>query len=222
MLAIPPKRFERGLITWLTDTEVDALLAAPDRSRWSGRRDHALLVVATHTGLRASELVALTCSDVHLGIGPHISCLGKGRKERITPLTKNTVRVLRAWLAECGPQPNDFLFPARHGGALTRDGLERRLDRHLAHATTGCPSLAHKRVTMHTLRHTTAMRLLHAGIDTTVIALWLGHESVETTQIYLHADLAIKERALSRTTPPGGSPSRYRPPDKLLSFLEAL
>ena len=145
-----------------------------------------------------------------------------GRKERITPLTKNAATVLRSWLAELQPHPSAQLFPARHGGPLTRDGLERRLARHVAVAAHACPSLGHKRVTMHGLRHTTAMRLLHAGVDTTVIALWLGHESVETTQMYLHADLALKERALARTTPPNGSPGRYRPPDTLLGFLESL
>jgi len=222
VLAVPPKRFERALITWLSDTEVDALLAAPDRSRWTGRRDHALLLVATQTGLRASELIGLACSDVHTETGAHISCLGKGRKERITPLTKNATTVLRQWLAERRAQPTEPLFPARHGGSLTRDGLERRLAKHVALATTSCPTLGTKHVTMHTLRHTTAMRLLHAGVDTTVIALWLGHESVETTQIYLHADLALKERALARTNPAGSPLSRYRAPDSLLAFLEAL
>jgi site-specific recombinase XerD len=222
VLAIPPKRFERALITWLTDTEVDALLAAPDRSRWAGRRDHALLVVATHTGLRASELIGLSCGDAHLETGAHISCLGKGRKERITPLTRNAATVLRGWLAERRAQAIEPLFPARHGGRLTRDGLERRLARHIVVAAKRSPTLGKKHVTMHTLRHTTAMRLLHAGVDTTVIALWLGHESVETTQIYLHADLALKERALARTSPPGSSPTRYRPGDNLLAFLEGL
>ena len=222
VLAIPPKRFERALITWLSEAEVEALLAAPDLARWSGRRDHALLVTASHTGLRASELISLAPSDVHLGTGAHISCVGKGRKDRITPLTKNAGTVIRSWLAEFQARPSAVLFPARHGGPLTRDGLERRLARHVAIAAHACPSLSHKRVTMHVLRHTTAMRLLHAGVDTTVIALWLGHESVETTQMYLHADLALKERALARTTPPNGSPGRYRPPDTLLGFLESL
>jgi len=222
VLAIPPKRFDRALITYLTEPEIDALLVAPDQSTWAGRRDHALLLLAATTGLRASELTGLLTSDVHLGTGAHVSCRGKGRKQRITPLTKNTAKVLRAWLTEHDVDESAPLFPARHGGPVTRDGLERRLARHVATATAGCPSLATKQVTMHVLRHTAAMRLLHAGVDSTVIALWLGHESVETTQIYVHADLAMKERALSRTTSPAGSLRRYRPADKLLSFLETL
>ena len=159
---------------------------------------------------------------MHLGTGAHISCLGKGRKERITPLIKSTVAVLRAWLQERQAQADELLFPARHGGPLTRDGLERRLARHVTRATQSCPSLKDKQVTMHVLRHTTAMRLLHAHVDTTVIALWLGHESTDTTQVYVHADLVIKERALARTNPPSSTPSRYRPPDSLLAFLESL
>ena len=222
VLAIPPKRFDRALITYLTEPEVDALLAAPDRSTWAGRRDHALLLLAATTGLRASELTGLVTSDVHLGTGAHVSCRGKGRKQRITPLTKNTAKVLGAWVPKHDVDESAPLFPARHGGPITRDGLERRLARHVATATAACPSLAAKQVTMHVLRHTAAMRLLHAGVDSTVIALWLGHESVETTQIYLHADMMLKERALARTNQPGSSPSRYRPPDTLLAFLENL
>lgn len=222
VLAIPPKRYEKALITWLTKPEVTALIEAPDRTRWTGRRDHALLMLASQTGLRASEVIALRCGDVHLGSGAHVSCLGKGRKQRITPLTTSTVKVLRAWLGERRAQAHELLFPARHSGALTRDALERRLARHVATATRSCPTLTDKQVTMHVLRHTAAMRLLHANVDTTVIALWLGHESVETTQIYIHADLLIKEQALARTSPPGSTPSRYRPPDHLLAFLEGL
>jgi integrase/recombinase XerD len=222
VLEIPPKQFERALVTYLTPTEVDRLLLAPDRSRWTGRRDHALLLVAVETGLRASELTGLVCADVHLGIGPHISCVGKGRKERITPLTKDTVAVLRPWLAERKAQADHPLFPARHSGQLTRDGLERRLAKHVAIAVAECPSLSEKKVTLHTLRHTAAMRLLHANVDSAVIALWLGHESIETTQIYIHADMALKEQALARTTPPSTSPRRYQAPDTLLGFLESL
>jgi integrase/recombinase XerD len=222
VLAIPPARFKRALITYLTATEVDALLLAPDRSTWTGRRDHALLLLAVQTGLRASELIGLTRGDVHLDTGAHISCLGKGRKERITPLTKGTVAVLRSWLAEHDRHADAPLFPARHGGRLTRDALERRIARHLATAAGKCPSLSEKHITMHTLRHTAAMQLLHAGVDSSVIALWLGHESVETTQIYLHADLALKERALARTTPPNTPTPRYKPPDTLLAYLQSL
>jgi integrase/recombinase XerD len=222
VLAIPPKRFERALITFLTEPEIDALLAAPDRSTWTGRRDHAMLLLATQTGLRASELIGLACSDVHLGVGAHVRCPGKGRKQRITPLTKQTVAVLRTWLAERAGHPDEPLFPTRIGRALSRDAIEHRLARHAATATPGCPSLAVKKTTPHVLRHTAAMRLLHAGVDTSVIALWLGHEQVETTQIYLHADMALKEAALARTAPPGTPPGRYQPPDRLLAFLEAI
>lgn len=222
VLAIPPKRFERRLVTFLTEPELDALLAAPDRSTWTGRRDYALLSLAAQTGLRASELIGLQCADVHLGVGAHVSCLGKGRKQRITPLTKEMVAVLRAWLAEHAGQSAQALFTTCKGRALSRDALERRLTKYATGASRACPSLRQKKITMHVLRHTAAMRLLHAGVDTSVIALWLGHEQVETTQVYLHADLALKERALARTTPPHTTPGRYRPPDTLLAFLEAL
>jgi integrase/recombinase XerD len=222
VLAIPPKRFDKALVTWLTEPELAALLAAPDRTTWAGRRDHALILLAAQTGLRISELTGLTTGDIHLGTGAHVSCTGKGRKQRITPLTAGTVTVLRAWTAERGGQPGQPLFPTRTGGRLSRDAVEHRLAKHTAAAAARRPSLTAKTVTMHTLRHTTAMRLLHAGTDTSVIALWLGHEQAETTQIYLHADLALKERALARTKPPDARPGRYRPPDKLLAFLEAL
>jgi integrase/recombinase XerD len=222
VLAIAPKRFERAPITFLTEPEIDALLAAPDRGTWTGRRDHALLLLATQTGLRASELIGLTCGDVHLGGGAHVSCVGKGRRQRITPLTAQTVAVLRTWLAERAGQAAEPLFPTRTGRALSRDAIERRLAEHAAAATAACRSLQAKKVTPHVLRHTAAMRLLHAGVDTSVIALWLGHEQIETTQIYLHADMALKEAALARTTPPNTPPGRYRPPDTLLAFLEAI
>jgi len=222
VLAIPPKRYERALVTFLTEDEVDALLAAPDQATWTGRRDRALLLLAAQTGLRVAELVGLRCADVQLGSGAHVSCWGKGRKQRITPLTATTVAVLRAWLVERGGRENDPLFPTRTSGALSHDAVERRLATHAASAARVCPSLREKRVTPHVLRHTAAMRLLHAGVDTSVIALWLGHEQVETTQIYLHADLSLKERALDRTTSPGAKPGRYRPPDAILAFLEAL
>jgi len=222
VLAIPPKRFDKALVTWLAEDELDALLAAPDKTTWAGRRDHAMILLAAQTGLRISELTGLAISDVRLGAGPHVSCHGKGRKQRITPLTKTTVTVLRAWLAERHAQPGQPLFPNRTGGRLSRDAVERRLASHLATATQHCPSLRTKNVTAHTLRHTAAMRLLHAGVDTSVIALWLGHEQTDTTQIYLHADLKLKEKALARTTPPHTKPGRYKPPDQLLAFLEAL
>jgi integrase/recombinase XerD len=222
VLAIPPKRHGKTLITFLTKEETDALINAVDVSTPTGRRDRTMLMLATQTGLRASELVGLKVADVHLGTGAHVNCIGKGRKQRITPLTKATTRMLRAWLAERAGQPNEPLFPTSHGRPLSRDALEQRLAKHAAAATTSCPSIASKRVTPHVLRHSAAMRLLEAGIDTTVISLWLGHEQVETTQIYVHADLAIKEQALARTTPPNSKPGRYKPPDQLLAFLEGL
>ena len=222
VLAIPTKRHERALVTFLTEPETNALIDAPDRSTWTGRRDYAMIMLAAQTGLRASELTTIARSDVHLGTGAHISTLGKGRKQRITPLTTTTVAVLRTWLSERAGQETDPLFPTSTGRQLTRHALERRLAKHAAHAAEHCPSLRSKKVTPHVLRHTTAMRLLHAGVDTTVIALWLGHEQAETTQIYLHADLAIKEQALARTTPINHKPGRYQPPDTLLAFLEAL
>jgi site-specific recombinase XerD len=222
VLAIPPKRFERRLVTFLTEAEVDALLAAPARMTWTGRRDHALLALAVQTGLRVSELIALRKADVHLGVGPHVSCLGKGRKHRVTPLTAPVVAVLRSWMVERAGHANEPLFPTRTGRTLSRDALEHRLRTYVATAIRTCPSLSEKTITLHVLRHTAAMRLLHAGVDTSVIALWLGHEQVDTTQIYLHADLALKERAVARTTPVHTRPGRYQPSDALLAFLEAL
>jgi site-specific recombinase XerD len=222
VLAIPPKRFQRALISFLTAPEVDALLATPDRSTWTGRRDHALLLVAVQTGLRASELTGLMCGDVHLGNGAHVSCRGKGRKDRITPLTAGAVAVLRVWLRERGVMPNEPLFPARDGGRLSRDALEDRIAKYVIAASEACPTLRTKRISAHTLRHTAAMQLLRAGVDTSVIALWLGHEQIDTTQIYLHADLSIKQRALARTRPSASKPGAFRPSDSLLAFLEAL
>jgi integrase/recombinase XerD len=222
VLAIPPKRGEQALVSYLTDTEVAALLAAPDLNTWTGRRDHALLLLDIQTGLRISELTGLTVADVHLGIGAHVSCRGKGRKERITPLTAETVTTLRAWLTEHDRQPGSPLFPGRTGRQLSRDAVEHRITRHAQSAATRCPSLATKRVTAHVLRHTTAMRLLHAGVDTAVIALWLGHESIETTRIYLFADLDLKERVIARTRSIGNPPTRYRPPDNIIAWLEHL
>jgi len=222
VLAMPPKRFERALVTFLTESEVDFLVQAPDVRTWTGRRDRALLVVGVQTGLRISELIGLRCGDVHLGAGAHVACHGKGRKDRVTPLAPSTVDVLRAWLAERAGDSANPLFPTRTGLRLSRDAIEHRLARHATSAASACPSLAEKKVTAHVLRHTAAMRLLEAGIDTTVIALWLGHEHVDTTAIYLHAHLGIKERALAKTRPSAARPGRYRPPDRLLAFLKAL
>jgi len=222
VLAIPPKRCARDLVTFLSEAEVEAILAAPDRTTWTGRRDHVLLLLGVQTGLRVSELVGLRCGDVHLGTGAHVSCHGKGRKERVTPLIRGTVAVLRVWLAERAGGIADPLFPTSTGAQLSRDAVERRLAAHVASATASCPSLRSKRISPHVLRHTAAMRLLEAGVDTSVIALWLGHEHVDTTQIYLHADLALKERAIARTTPPDVRPGRFRPSDTLLAFLDGL
>jgi len=222
VLAIPSKRHDQALVTFLTDPELQALLAAPDQATWIGRRDHTMILLAAQTGLRASELLGLTCADLRLSTGAHITCLGKGRKQRITPLTKQTVAVMRAWTRERDGQPAEPLFATSTGRPLTRDALEHRLAKHAATATTACPSLAAKTITPHVLRHTAAMRLLHAGVDTTVIALWLGHEQIQTTRIYLHADLAIKQKALDRTTPPTAKPGRYQPTDRVLAFLDAL
>lgn len=222
VLAIPPKRYDRALVNYLTEAEVDALLAACNQATWTGRRDHTLLLLAIQTGLRVSELTALTRRDVHLGAGAHVACHGKGRKDRITPLTRATVAVLQAWIGEHGGQPDAPLFSTRRGSALSRDAIEHRITHYTNLAANHCPSLNGKKITAHVLRHTTAMRLLHAGVDTSVIALWLGHVSVETTQIYLHADLNLKEQALARTRPPTSSPGRYQPPDNILAWLETL
>lgn len=222
VLAIQAKRFERALLNFLTEAEVDALLSVPDRTTWIGRRDRAMLLVAVQTGLRISELIGLCAGDVHLGTGAHLVCRGKGRKERVTPLTSATVKVLRDWLAEQKPSPDGCLFPTRTGTPLSRDAIEHRLTLYAATAAKACPTLRKKNVTAHTLRHTAAMRLLEVGVDTTVIALWLGHEHVETTAIYLQAHLAIKERALAKIRAPQTQLGRYRPRDALLTFLEAL
>jgi integrase/recombinase XerD len=222
VLSIPPKRFERALVSFLTPPEIDALLTSPDRGTWIGRRDHALLVLGIQTGLRVSELTRLRCSDVTLAAGPHVRCHGKGRKDRVTPLTSHTVAVLREWLRERDGEADDPTFPSRRHGPLSTDAVAWMLRKYAAAGAARCPSLQTKTVTPHVLRHTSAMLLRDAGVDTSVIALWLGHESVESTQIYLHADLAIKQRALDRTTPLGTATGRYRPPDALLAFLDSL
>lgn len=223
VLAIPTKRCQRTDVSYLTEPEIDAVLAAPDRSTWHGRRDHALLDVAAQTGLRVSELTALHNQDVELGTGAHVRCTGKGRKERSTPLSKPTVAVLRVWMQERGGEPHDPLFPTRRGTPLGRSAVGRLVAKHATVAAQRCPSLRAKRTTPHVLRHSCAMQLLRSGTDTAVIALWLGHERVDTTsRTYLHADLSIKERALARTAPPSTKPGRYRPPDRLLAFLDNL
>ena len=220
VLAIPSKRFTRTLVQFLTRPEVAALLAAPDQFTWSGRRDHAFLLVAVQTGLRLSEMTGLKREDFI--VGAHLRVVGKGRKERCTPLAQSTLAVLKAWLREPQRGDGDVLFPSAKGERLSVHGVQYLLTKHRMAACKVCPSLKEKRLTVHRLRHTMAMDLLQAGVDRSVIALWLGHESVETTQIYLEATLAMKERALAKTLPPHGRPGRYQPGDQLLGFLNSL
>jgi site-specific recombinase XerD len=222
VLAIPSKRFTRTLVQFLTRAEVEALLAAPDQRTWSGRRDHTFLLVAVQTGLRVSEMTGLTREDLVLGTGAHVRVIGKGRKERCTPLARSTLAVVKAWLREPPRSGSPVLFPSATGARLSVHGVQYLLNKHRLTAATVCPSLTHKRVTVHRLRHTMAMDLLQAGVDRAVIALWLGHESVETTQIYLEATLAMKEQALAKATPPIGRAARYQPGDQLLGFLNNL
>ena len=222
VLAIPNKRYERRLIEFLQREEIDALVAAPNLSTWIGRRDRTFLIVAVQTGLRVSELIGLRWQDVVLGTGAHVQCVGKGRKQRATPLREEAAAILGGWLRERNDLHQDPVFPSIRGGALSRDAIERLVAKYTMTAQQSCPSLSRKKVTPHVLRHTTAMDLLQHGVDRSVIALWLGHESVETTQMYLHADLRLKEQALSRTTALGVKPVRYRPDDQLLAFLEGL
>jgi integrase/recombinase XerD len=223
VLAIPQKRYLKPDVPFLTNPEVEALMAAPDRGTWEGRRDLALLTLAVQTGLRVSELVGLNCADLALGSGAHVRCRGKGRKERATPITKGTQALLKAWIQERAGRPDDPLFPARNGQRLSRGAVERRVAKYRALAEKTRPSIHRKHLTPHVLRHTNAMDLLQEGVDPTVIALWLGHEDVRTTySIYLHADMSIKERALASLQPATSKPGRYQPPDPLLAFLDSL
>ena len=222
VLAIPTKRFDRTIVSYLAKDEIEALLAAPDKSTWCGRRDYALLHLAVQTGLRVSELTGLTLGDLHLGRGAHVLCHGKGRKDRCTPLTAHSAHALRTWTTERGGQPHEVTFPSRRGTALSTDAVERLVAKHAATAAKGCHTLANKHVTPHTLRHSAAMALLHAGVDSSVISLWLGHESPEASKIYLHADMTLKERALDRITPPSSKPGRYTAPDTVMAFLDTL
>lgn len=222
VLAIPAKRFDKAIVTFLDDAEVTAVLHAPDRSRWEGRRDYTLMLVAIQTGLRISELLGLNCGDISLGVGGHLRCHGKGRKDRAVPLTEQVETALRTWLAERRGQPDEPVFATHTGHRLSSDAVQRRVALHTRTAAATCPSLQGRPLSPHVFRHTNAMSLLHAGVDTTVIALWLGHADVRSTNAYLHADLAIKERALARIAPINTKPGRYRPPDNLLAFLEGL
>lgn len=222
VLAIPQKRFDRRQVSFLKPEEVEAVLAAPDLGRWEGRRDHALIALALQTGLRLSELTGLRCGDVELRTGAHVRCIGKGRKERCVPLTSMNVAILRAWCRERVGLQGDPLFPTRTGRRLSDDAVAARLNLYSDVAGQECPSLHAKRLTPHVLRHTCAMTLLREGVDVAVIALWLGHADMRSTNAYLHADMTVKERALARTTPPSSRVGRFRAPDRLLAFLEAL
>jgi site-specific recombinase XerD len=222
VLAIPAKKFTRGLVAFLSRAEVDALLGTPDHRTWSGRRDHALMLLAVQTGLRLSELTGLRCDDVNLETGSHVRVIGKGRKERCTPLSKSTRAVMAAWLREPPRAADQPVFPNARGGPLSSHGVQYLLAKHVEAASAQCTSLKRKRVSPHVLRHTTAMDLLQAGVELSVIALWLGHESIETTQIYLDANLELKEQMLAKTTPPDGKPGLYKPDDALLAFLKGL
>ncbi len=222
VLAIPSQRFTRVQVGFLTRSEMDALLAAPNLHTWSGRRDHAFLLLAVQTGLRLSELTAVRRQALVLDTGAHVRVLGKGRKERATPLTKDAVKVLKAWLREIPNRAEAIVFPSARGNPLSADGVQYLLAKHVATASKTCASLQSRRIKLHMLRHTMAMEMLQAGMDRALIALWLGHESVETTQIYLEANLAIKEQALAKTALPESKPGRYRPDDNLLVFLKAL
>jgi site-specific recombinase XerD len=222
VLAVPGKRFRTTVVTHLSEEEITALLQAPDPGTWTGRRDHALMLAAVTTGLRAGELAGLTRADTHLGDGPHLECHGKGRKDRVTPLLRDTVAVLAAWLGENPGGPGSPVFPTRRGTPMSQDAIEDCVKRHAATAAITCPSLTSKNVTPHVLRHSCAVRMLRSGIDIAVIALWMGHESTRTTMIYLKADLELKQRALDRTVPVDGQPGRYRPPDDIIDFLDRL
>ena len=222
VLAIPAKRFDRSTITFLTAEQIDAIIAAPDITRWDGRRDRALLLTALQTGLRVAELVGLNCADITFGPGAAVSCLGKGRRHRAVPLTTPTQAVLRVWTDERSGQPDQPLFPTRTGHRLSADAVQRLVRKHATTAATVCPSIRPRDIHPHVLRHSCAMTLLHAGVDTAVIALWLGHADPRSTNAYLHADMTIKQRALDRTTPTSSPPGRYKPADSLLAFLEAL
>ena len=222
VLAMPAKRYEKRAVEYLDRDEIEALVAAPNLATWYGRRDRALLLLCVQTGLRVSELIGLDCGDVDLDRGAHVACRGKGRKARATPLRADTVKVLRDWLDERSASRDQPLFVSNRGTRLSRDAIERIVRKYVAIASDQCQTLKSKRVSPHCLRHSAAMELLHRGVGSAVIALWLGHESAETTRIYLHADLRIKEKAMERTEPTGASPGRYRPSDALLRFLKEL
>jgi integrase/recombinase XerD len=222
VLAIPQKRFQRSIVCYLTSEESEVLLNVVNRTKPLGRRDYTLLLLAIQTGLRASELVKLKQQDINIGSVSYVRCFGKGRKERTVPLNKQTARVIRSWISECAGTNNDYLFTSARGNPLSIDGLQYIVSKYASQAQYSCPSLAKKNISPHVLRHTTAMRLLQSGVDLSVIALWLGHESIDTTQMYIEADLAMKERALAKTASPNIKSSRFHPSDQLLEFLDSL
>jgi integrase/recombinase XerD len=223
VLAIPGKLSAKREVHFLVRAEIEAILMAPDRSTWLGRRDHALLLTAVQTGLRLSELIGLDRSAVSLEGGAHVRCFGKGRKHRTTPLTKMARSALRDWLDETPRRGSDALFPTVQGERMSADTVQYLLAKYVAIAADRCPSLRTKRVSPHVLRHSAAMELLDAGVDTTVISLWLGHESTRSTQPYLHAHLAIKEAALAKVKPfDGQATRRFKADDGLLAFLDGL
>jgi integrase/recombinase XerD len=222
VLSMPQKRTTRRQVGFLDRAQIETLLSAVDSSTWGGRRDHALLLTAMQTGLRLSELTGLRHQDVSLGVGAHVRCLGKGRKERDTPLTRSTTKVLIAWIHEQGRSETRFLFPSRSGGRMSADAVQDLVGKHVAAAAKCCPSFARKRVSPHVLRHSAAMELMQAGVDLSMIALWLGHSSIETTQMYLDANLAMKEEILAKAKPIDAKPGRFKPGDRLLNFLKSL
>lgn len=225
VLAIPAKRAHNSVVSYLTGTEIDALLASPDLSTWTGRRDHTLLLLMVTTGIRVSELTALTrgdvCTDRH---GAHIAVHGKGRKDRLTPLdAATTTAALRVWLTENPGSPQTPLFPARGTTRkMTTDAVAQRIKVHTVTAVASCPSIADKNLTPHVMRHSCAMGMRAVGLDVTTISLWLGHESPASSRPYLHADLELKQRALDRTAPPHTRKGRYTAPDKSIAFLQGL
>ncbi len=223
VLDIPTKRWEKKPVDFLKEDELDALLQAPDLSTWLGRRDRALMALMAQTGLRVSETIGLRFKDIELNGPAHVHCTGKGRKQRLTPIKPSVAAILRDWFKECKARPEQPLFPnSRTQGHLSRDAVEYLLKKYVRVAQEQCPSLADKRVTPHVLRHSCAMNLLQSGVDPATIALWLGHESPDSIQCYLHADIEMKHKALEKTTPFGLPSGRYRPDDSLMSFLEGL
>ena len=222
VLAIPTKREDQKLIGYLTRPEIQALLAAPDQSKWGGRRDHALLLTLYNSGARVSEITTLKRHQVCFDHSTFLQLLGKGRKERTVPLWAKTVQVLRTWFEELGEYAPNIAFPSVRGKPLSRDAVDYLLKQAVQRAIPACPSLASRKISPHVIRHTTAMHLLQAGVDIATIALWLGHESIETTHVYLQADLAMKEKALGKLGPIEGEWKRFRADDPLLAFLASL